>query len=85
MAGAYCRFCNRRCFVYRQVVAGGVLMWVGHLATCAEGKAHDRTSIGQDADSAYNPLDPDAVSPYPPAASDEPEGEGPSADKPSSN
>lgn len=59
MAGAYCRFCGRRCFVYRQVIVGGEIIWSGHLATCAEGKAWDRIKIGQDADTAHNPMQAD--------------------------
>lgn len=55
MAGAYCRYCGRRCFVYRQVIVGGEIVWAGHMATCADGKAHDRAAIGQDADTALNP------------------------------
>lgn len=56
MAGAYCKFCNRRCFVYRRVIVGGELVWAGHLATCVRGKEHDRAQLGQDADTAHNPL-----------------------------
>lgn len=56
MAGAYCRFCGQRCFVYREVIVAGELVWAGHLATCAAGKVHDRASIGQDADTAHNPV-----------------------------
>lgn len=56
MAGAYCKFCGRRCFVARQVIVGGELVWSGHLATCQEGKAFDRSKIGMDADTAHNPV-----------------------------
>lgn len=56
MAGAYCMYCGQRCFVYRQVIVGGELVWAGHLATCPRGKQHDREKIGQDADTAHNPL-----------------------------
>ncbi len=58
MAGAYCRFCDRRCFVWRRVRVGGQVIFSGHLATCADGKAHDRAKLGTDADSpaAENPL-----------------------------
>ena len=60
MAGAYCRYCDRRCFVYRQVAVGGQTAWAGHLATCRDGKAHDRSSLGVDVDSpaAANPAAP---------------------------
>lgn len=51
MAGAYCKFCDNRCFVYR-IVPGS---HVTHLATCAEGKAFDREQLGVDADTAINP------------------------------
>lgn len=55
MAGAYCKFCDRRCFVYRQVIVGGELVWAGHMATCRIGKQHDRKLLGLDADTAHNP------------------------------
>ena len=55
MAGSYCKFCDQRCFVYREVIVGGELVWAGHLATCAQGKAFDRSKLGQDADTAHNP------------------------------
>lgn len=61
MAGAYCKFCGRRCFVYRQVWAGGELVWAGHLATCGDGKRHDRASIGADSGTAHNPNSDDCV------------------------
>ena len=56
MAGAYCKFCAQRCFVYRQVIVGGELLWAGHMATCWRGKEFDRSKLGVDADSAHNPL-----------------------------
>lgn len=56
MAGSYCKYCDRRCFVYRQVIVGGSVIWAGHMATCFEGKAHDRRAIGVDADTAHNPV-----------------------------
>jgi len=56
MAGAYCKFCNTRCFVYRQVIVGGELVWAGHMATCPKGKAHDRSVLATDADTAHNPM-----------------------------
>jgi hypothetical protein len=55
MAGAYCKFCDRRCFVYRQVIVGAELVWSGHMATCHDGKEHDRKSIGMDSTIAHNP------------------------------
>lgn len=55
MAGSYCRYCDHRCFVYRQVWRHGRLVWSGHLATCERGKAHDRAELGADADTAHNP------------------------------
>lgn len=55
MAGAYCRYCGQRCFVYREVIVEGEFVWGGHMATCASGKEHDRRSVGMDADTAHNP------------------------------
>lgn len=55
MAGAYCRYCDRRCFVYRQVIVGGEVVWAGHMATCQRGRDHDRASIGVDFAAAHNP------------------------------
>lgn len=52
MSGAYCRYCDRRCFVDR-VVPGSV---VTHLATCPKGMAHDRAALGVDHTTAINPL-----------------------------
>lgn len=54
MSGAYCRFCDHRCFVLRRLKDGRSL----HLATCHAGMAHDRASCGEDADTAMNPADP---------------------------
>ncbi|SFK52422.1 hypothetical protein SAMN05421835_12358 [Amycolatopsis sacchari] len=51
MAGAYCRFCGRRCFVDRVLPDGS--WW--HLATCPEGMAHDRKVLGYDHTTAINP------------------------------
>lgn len=53
--GAYCKFCDHRCFVYREVIVGGELVWSGHMATCSKGRAHDRAVLGVDADEAHNP------------------------------
>lgn len=55
MAGAYCMYCDWRCFVYRVVLVGGEVVWSGHMATCPRGKEHDRKAIGVDADAAHNP------------------------------
>jgi hypothetical protein len=52
MAGAYCQFCDHRCFVYRVLPDGS---WAGHLATCREGMAHDRKMTGHDHTTAINP------------------------------
>lgn len=56
MAGAYCRYCNLRCFVARQVIVGGLLVWAGHMATCQRGKQHDRAALGMDSATAHNPV-----------------------------
>lgn len=58
MAGAYCRYCDHRCFVLRVVPDGPHKGWSGHMATCARGKAHDREALGYDADTATNPAVP---------------------------
>lgn len=55
MAGAYCQYCDRRCFVYREVIVGGELVWAGHMATCARGREHDRKVLGVDHTQAHNP------------------------------
>lgn len=52
MAGSYCRYCGNRCFVYRVVPDGS---WAGHMATCPDGMAHDRTMLGFDHKTAINP------------------------------
>lgn len=52
MAGAYCRYCNNRCFVYRVLPDRS---WSGHMATCAEGMAFDRAQTGYDHTTAINP------------------------------
>jgi hypothetical protein len=56
MAGAYCKFCGIRCFVLREVIVGGALVWSGHMATCERGKQHDREATGMDSDTAHNPV-----------------------------
>jgi hypothetical protein len=55
MPGAYCRYCNQRCFVFRQVIVGGEIVWQGHMATCRHGKEHDRSVLNVDASQAHNP------------------------------
>ena len=55
MAGAYCRYCDHRCFVYREVVVDGEIVWAGHMATCPDGMAHDRRGLGVDHRVAVNP------------------------------
>ena len=52
MPGAYCRYCDHRCFVDRVLPDTGRRL---HMATCPAGKAHDRTVSGFDADTAINP------------------------------
>lgn len=54
MAGAYCQFCDKRCFVARTLPDGS---WSGHMATCVAGMAHDRAVTGHDHTTAINPLD----------------------------
>ena len=51
MAGAYCRYCDHRCFVLRRLKDG--TEW--HLATCTAGMAHDRLVTGEDSSTAINP------------------------------
>jgi hypothetical protein len=60
MAGAYCQYCDHRCFVYRQVIVGGETVWSGHMATCPKGREHDRKELGVDCDGARNPMSADA-------------------------
>ncbi len=58
MAGAYCKLCDRRCFVYRILPADA--RWQPgngvHLATCPEGAAYDRQRIGYDHTTAHHPM-----------------------------
>ncbi|MET7809782.1 hypothetical protein ABZT26_02845 [Streptomyces sp. NPDC005395] len=56
MAGAYCKFCDHRCFVYRIIPDGRHAGSAQHLATCAEGMAHDRQQTGHDHTTATNPV-----------------------------
>ncbi|MET7487105.1 hypothetical protein [Streptomyces sp. NPDC005538] len=55
MAGAYCQYCGRRCFVFRIIPDGPHKDWPGHLATCARGMEHDRKETGHDHTTAINP------------------------------
>lgn len=58
MAGPYCRYCDHRCFVYREVItAHGRVMWAGHMATCPEGSKHDREILGVTHLEARNPYE----------------------------
>jgi hypothetical protein len=58
MAGAYCKFCGNRCFVYRIMPADAT--WKPgegvHLATCPDGAKHDREGTGYDHTTAVNPM-----------------------------
>lgn len=58
MAGAYCKFCDNRCFVYRVMPADA--RWMPgqgvHLATCVEGAAYDLEHSGYDHTTAINPM-----------------------------
>ena len=58
MAGAYCKFCDHRCFVYRVLPDGS---WAGHMATCQLGAQFDREMTGHDYTTAINPHDPKSV------------------------
>lgn len=53
--GPYCMFCDHRCFVPRQVIVGGEVLWDGIMATCQRGAAHDRAKLGVDYSTAHNP------------------------------
>lgn len=57
MAGAYCKFCGRRCFVYRVVPNGPRKGWGGHMATCPKGMEHDLKVLGHTSETAVNPLE----------------------------
>lgn len=57
MAGAYCRFCDHRCFVWRIVPDGPRKDWSGHMATCAPGAEFDRSQLGGfDHSTSINPV-----------------------------
>ncbi|HEY9409288.1 MAG TPA: hypothetical protein VIQ30_00280 [Pseudonocardia sp.] len=51
MAGAYCRYCDHRCFVARVLKDGRHM----HLATCPAGMAHDLREVGETSATARNP------------------------------
>ena len=51
MSGAYCRYCEQRCFVLRVLPDGRQL----HMATCAAGMSFDREQTGFDHTTARNP------------------------------
>lgn len=56
MAGAHCKFCGHRCFVFRIIPDGPQQGWAGHLATCKRGMAFDRAQTGHDHTTATNPV-----------------------------
>lgn len=58
MAGAYCKFCGRRCFVERILPAGPHEPRRLHMATCPAGMEHDRKATGYDQTTAINPHAP---------------------------
>ena len=62
MAGAYCNYCDRRCFVYRIVPDGPSKGWGGHMATCTDGMVHDLKALGHTYRTAVNPItEPEAA------------------------
>lgn len=69
MAGAYCIYCDQRCFVLRTVPDGSHAGWSGHMATCPEGMAHDRRYLGgYDSSTSINPYARPAEDWEPPGA-----------------
>ena len=46
MAGAYCKYCDQRCFVDRVIPDGPRKGWAGHMATCRLGMEHDLKVLG---------------------------------------
>jgi hypothetical protein len=57
--GAYCRYCDRRCFLPRTLPADAKGDYAGmtiHMATCTPGMAHDREATGHDHTTAINPV-----------------------------
>lgn len=66
MAGAYCHYCGRRCFVLRIIPDGPSQGWSFHLATCRGGMAHDLEVTGHTHLTAVNPVtDPEAAAAIP--------------------
>lgn len=62
MAGAYCNYCGRRCFVLRVIPDGPHKGKSYHLATCQRGMEHDFEVTGYTHKTAVNPItDPDAA------------------------
>lgn len=62
MAGAYCKYCDNRCFVLRVIPDGPEKGWQGHMATCPRGMAHDYGKTGHTHLTAINPVtNPDAA------------------------
>lgn len=55
MAGAYCRYCDTRCFVLRTIPDGPRKGWSGHMATCARGMVNDLAELGYTCQTAVNP------------------------------
>jgi hypothetical protein len=83
MAGSYCYYCGRRCFVLRVVPDGPSKGWTGHLATCRGGMARDLEALGYTHETAVNPVtDPEAAAAVRAADSgaDPVDGEGSDAD-----
>jgi len=66
MAGSYCRFCGRRCFVLRVIPDGPSQGRSFHLATCQGGMAHDLMKTGHTHITAINPVaEPEAAAAVP--------------------
>ena len=62
MAGAYCRFCEHRCFVLRVIPDGPQKGRSFHLATCQHGMMHDFGQTGHTHITAINPVtEPEAA------------------------
>jgi hypothetical protein len=75
MAGAYCRYCDRRCFVLRVIPGGPLKGRSFHLATCQPGMAHDLKATGFTHLTAVNPVtDPEGAAAC--AGADPVDGEG---------
>lgn len=62
MAGAYCKFCDRRCFVLRVIPDGPLKGRSFHLATCRRGMMHDLAETGHTHITSVNPItEPEAA------------------------